>query len=240
MGYIDNTLVTIDAVVTKRGRELLSQGRGKFKVAKFAVADDEVDYRLWDTGNSNGSAYYGQAIENMSVIEANANGDKTVNYKLMNLPKNVSSVPVMQLAGGDYAPNIDSYPLGPLVLSPITFNPSDGNSTKGYTATVSDASIIKIEGMGNSVTGGTRSAQLGNTDFIIDPATGNSTVKATGDYFEVMPFPLRPGTSIETTTVTIIGNETAGKLIVKVSVMPPPQNNMPNTFGLPSGFSMGN
>ena len=49
MGFLNNTTITIDAILTKRGRELLARGRNEFAVTKFAIADDEVDYRLWDT-----------------------------------------------------------------------------------------------------------------------------------------------------------------------------------------------
>ena len=103
-----------------------------------------------------------------------------------------------------------------------------------------DSDIIKIEGQGTNITGGTRSAQLGNTDFVVDPETGKSTVVATGTSFSVLPFPIRSGDPAKSVTVIIIGNETAGKLTLKVNVQPPPGNNLGNTYGLPPGFSMGN
>ena len=44
MGYLDNTSVTVDAILTKRGRQLLAQGTNAFQITKFALADDEIDY----------------------------------------------------------------------------------------------------------------------------------------------------------------------------------------------------
>ena len=49
MGYLDNTSVTVDAILTKKGREYLASGRGNFEITKFALGDDEVDYTLWNT-----------------------------------------------------------------------------------------------------------------------------------------------------------------------------------------------
>ena len=47
MGVLDNTTITVDAILTKKGRELLAQGEGKFKITKFKL-DDEIDYGLYD------------------------------------------------------------------------------------------------------------------------------------------------------------------------------------------------
>ena len=44
MGYLDNTQVIVDAVLTKRGRELLARNDGSFRITQFALADDEIDY----------------------------------------------------------------------------------------------------------------------------------------------------------------------------------------------------
>ena len=70
MGVLDNTTITGDAIVTKKGRELLAQGEGKFKITQFALADDEIDYGLYDITHPNGSNFYGAAIENMNLLEA--------------------------------------------------------------------------------------------------------------------------------------------------------------------------
>ena len=43
MGYLDNTSVTIDAILTIKGRELLARGGNAFNITQFAVGDDEVE-----------------------------------------------------------------------------------------------------------------------------------------------------------------------------------------------------
>ena len=70
MGYLDNTSVTVDAILTKKGREYLASGRGNFEITQFALADDEVDYTLWNTAHSLGSDYYGEIIENMVITNS--------------------------------------------------------------------------------------------------------------------------------------------------------------------------
>ena len=34
MGVLDNTTITVDAILTKKGRELLAKGQGQFNITK--------------------------------------------------------------------------------------------------------------------------------------------------------------------------------------------------------------
>lgn len=72
MGFLDNSTITVDAILTKRGRQILSQG-GNFKITKFALSDEEVDYTLYDVTHPNGTDSYGTVIENISLLEATPN-----------------------------------------------------------------------------------------------------------------------------------------------------------------------
>ena len=100
MGVLDNTTITVDAILTKKGRELLAQGEGKFKITKFALADDEIDYGLYDITHPNGSNFYGQAIENMNLLEAIPNQTLAVKYFLTNNPGQSSgNAPILTLTG---------------------------------------------------------------------------------------------------------------------------------------------
>jgi hypothetical protein len=98
MGFLDNTSITVDAILTKKGRELLARGDGSFKVAKFSLADDEIDYKLWDTAHPNGSNYYGAVIENMPVLEAFTDQNQVMRYKLITLNKNTTRMPILNLS----------------------------------------------------------------------------------------------------------------------------------------------
>ena len=97
MGFLDNTSITVDAILTKKGRELLSRGQNEFRITKFALADDEVDYNLWDTSHPNGSNYYGAVIENMPLLEAFVDENQLMRYKLTTLPQNTTLIPSLSL-----------------------------------------------------------------------------------------------------------------------------------------------
>ena len=62
MSYLNNSSITVDAILTKKGRELLAQGRNAFNITKFALADDEIDYDLWNPSHPGGTDYYGATI----------------------------------------------------------------------------------------------------------------------------------------------------------------------------------
>ena len=98
MGYLNNSTITIDAILTKKGRELLARGRDEFKITQFALSDDEVDYDLFNTEHPLGTAYYGAAIENMPIIEALADETQMLKYKLVTLPKGTARIPVVRVA----------------------------------------------------------------------------------------------------------------------------------------------
>ena len=58
MGYLNNSIITVDAILTKKGRELLAKGDGSFKITQFALSDDEIDYTLYNPTHPSGSAFY--------------------------------------------------------------------------------------------------------------------------------------------------------------------------------------
>ena len=83
MGFLDNSSITIDAVLTRKGRELLARGENEFKITKFALSDDEVDYGLWeDTPDSAGNIGQGDVISNQPLTEPTFNGGEMMKYLL--------------------------------------------------------------------------------------------------------------------------------------------------------------
>jgi hypothetical protein len=82
MGYLDNSSRTLDAILTKKGREILSSG-GDFTVSKFALGDDEIDYALWDTTHTQGTDYYGAVIDNLPALEPFNDPSEIMKYKLV-------------------------------------------------------------------------------------------------------------------------------------------------------------
>ena len=85
MGFTNNTSYILDAVLTKKGREYLSKGSGNFNITKFALADDEIDYSLWDmtVSGSNFVKPFGQVIDNQPLSEPNVNWRSPTDSEIM-------------------------------------------------------------------------------------------------------------------------------------------------------------
>jgi len=137
MGFLDNTSITVDAILTKKGRELLARGDGSFNITKFALADDEIDYNLWDTAHPNGSSYYGAVIENMPVLEAFTDQNQVMRYKLITLNKNTTRMPILNLS----LQNTELTYTGPEV--PITAQSTNAGDTT-YTFELNDTDVSYI------------------------------------------------------------------------------------------------
>ena len=137
MGFLDNTSITVDAILTKKGRELLARGQNEFKIAKFALADDEVDYNLYNPDHDNGSNFYGSVITNMPVLEAFVDENQLMRYKLVTLPKETAKLPILELPNASLSFN------GPGITQTITPNTRNGVDS-AYTFILQDASIANI------------------------------------------------------------------------------------------------
>ena len=97
MSYLSSTSVVVDAILTKKGRELLARNDGSFSITQFSVSDDEIDYSLYNPNHPSGSAFYGEAIENMPVLQAYPNDQEIMKYKLLTLPRGTAKLPVLDL-----------------------------------------------------------------------------------------------------------------------------------------------
>ena len=97
MGYLNNTVVTVDAILTTKGRELLARNDGSFRITQFGLADDEIDYTLYNPNHPSGSAYYGEAIQNMPLLEAFPQDGQMMKYKLVTLPRGTAKLPILDL-----------------------------------------------------------------------------------------------------------------------------------------------
>lgn len=99
MAFLDNSGdIILDAVLTDTGRRRLARGDGSFKIAKFALGDGEINYRLYDPGHASGSAYYDLEILQTPVLEAFTDPEASMHHRLVTLTRNdVLHMPVLQL-----------------------------------------------------------------------------------------------------------------------------------------------
>ena len=149
MGYLNNSVVTVDAILTTKGRQLLAQNDGSFRITQFSLADDEIDYTLYNPTHPSGSAFYGQAIENMPLLEAFPDETQIMKYKLTTLPRGTAKMPILDVG---YTSIVIKQGAS-LAITPQTLNYLGGNQSEsaGYTATISDVRLMStFEGVGIS------------------------------------------------------------------------------------------
>jgi len=208
MGYLNNSTITVDAILTKKGRELLARGRDEFKITQFALSDDEIDYDLYNTEHPLGTAYYGAAIENMPIIEAIPDETQMMKYKLVTLPKGTARIPVVSI--GQTVLNLEGRQRS--IIAPNTINFTNGNAQYGYTAILADSDIaeIRVTRAASNQAGAPTVAQ-----FIGDSEAAQS-VTVSGMEFEIVA--KEQLLSSKTTTVLFIGNETGGRALLTINV----------------------
>lgn len=89
MAFLDNSGdIILDAVLTDTGRMRLAKGDGSFRIAKFALGDDEIDYALYNPNFESGSAYFDLEILQTPVLEAFTNNASSMKSKLLSISKN--------------------------------------------------------------------------------------------------------------------------------------------------------
>jgi hypothetical protein len=208
MGYLDNSSVTVDAILTLKGRELLAKGGNAFNITQFALGDDEIDYSLWNSNHPLGTDFYGVIIENMPITEAIPDETQALRYKLITLPKQSTNIPVVTvgntsitlLAPGDSA-----------AITPNTSNLQGGNANLGYTAILSDSSVADIQ-----ITRALQNSVLPTTPRFIGDNEDAQSVAVSGFEFRVIAKPQFQ--SDKTATITVIGNETGGSVTITLTV----------------------
>jgi len=203
MAYLDNTEITVDAILTKKGREKLAAGNG-LNITKFALGDDEIDYSLYEPAHPKGSAYYDAAIRAIPVTEASPDETQVLKYKLVTLPKGTTRIPKVEFGVPNISVNQTS---GQVALTPTT-SPS-GNTQSGYTIVLSNRNAGSIVGAGLSQ--GAASVPT----FLGDEITETAAVD-TGLTFTFIPNPNI--TQTIKTTLTVYGNETGGSQSIPVTV----------------------
>ena len=203
MGFLDNSSITVDAILTKKGREKLAAGQG-LNISKFALGDDEVDYSLYEPAHPKGSAYYDSAIKAIPITEASPDETQVLKYKLVTLPKGTTKIPKVEFGIPSISVNQNS---GQVQLSPTT-SPS-GNTQSGYTVILANKNAGTIVGSGLAAGAATTPSFLG------DEITATAAIE-TGLTFQFIPNPSLRG-SVKT-TITVYGNETGGSQTIPVTV----------------------
>lgn len=214
MAYLNNTAVTVDAILTTKGRELLARGDGSFAITQFALSDDEIDYTMYNPNHVSGSAFYGQAIDSMPLLEAFPNENQIMKYKLATLPRGTAKLPVLDLGISSIILKQGAI----LTLTPQTLNYLGNTNvfeTSGYTSTISDVRTLStftgvgintpaVVALNSTTTVGTNvSKTVIGTSFQLRGTTVNTLFTS--------------ATSIQA-TLTVIGNDSGARLVIPVTI----------------------
>jgi hypothetical protein len=99
MGFLDNSGdIILDAVLTDTGRMRLAKGDGSFKIVKFALGDDEINYERYNKSHASGSAYYDLEVLQTPVLEAFTDNAASMKSKLISIPRtNLLYLPILKL-----------------------------------------------------------------------------------------------------------------------------------------------
>ena len=223
MGYLNNQVVTIDAILTKKGRELLAAGQGGFTITQYALSDDEIDYTLYNPTHPSGSAYYGEAIENMPLLEAFPDEQQMMKYKLVTLPRGTAKLPVLDLG---YA-SINLKQGAQLAITPQTLNYLGAQQTfeaSGYAATIGDVRLFsQFQGQGINTT----AAQTANSTATQTIGT-NISATVTGTQINLTATTVNTLFGSQTqlrTTLTVVGLDSGARLTIPVTIT---QNRLTN------------
>ena len=220
MGYLNNQVVTVDAILTTKGRELLAKGDGSFNITQFALSDDEIDYTLYNPSNPSGSAYYGEAIQNMPLLEAFPDETQMMKYKLVTLPRDTAVMPTVGIGFGTLALKQTQTE----TITPETFNYLNNTTTKetsGYSFTFSDVRQFSSI-LGNGITTdqanqlNSQSLSTNGTDVSKTVIGMSCTVRATG----VSTLYGTTGTAATTLSslLTVVGLDSGARIQIPINI----------------------
>lgn len=214
MGYLNNNVVTVDAILTKKGRELMARGDGSFRITQFALSDDEIDYTLYNTTHPSGSNYYGEAIEGMPLLEAFPDETQIMKYKLVTLPRGTARLPILDL--GYTAITLKQG--ASLAITPQTLNYLGANQsfeTNGYTATIADARVLSTF---NGVGINTPEAAALNSTTTLGTNVSKTVIGTSINLAATNVNTLFGSNTTLTTTITVVGRDSGARLTIPVTI----------------------
>ena len=214
MGYLNNQIITVDAILTKKGRELLAKNDGSFRITQFALSDDEIDYTLYNPTNPSGSAYYGQAIEGMPLLEAFSDETQIMKYLLTTLPRGTTKMPIINIG---YT-NIILKQGASLSITPQTLNYLGGSQTfetSGYNFTIGDVRTMSVfNGVGintNSSTALNSTTTLGTN---VSKTVIGTTLNMTGTTINTLF-----GSQTQLQTILIVqGRDSGARVTIPITI----------------------
>ena len=201
MGLLDNSSITVDAILTTRGREMLSRG-GDLNITKFVLSDEEIDYTMYDKYHPAGTDSFGVLLENTPILEATPNRSKLNSYLVDNSQES-SEILISTL----------NYPRAHWTVIdgtiPVTVGSAE-EEAEDYTFTIQNINVVKFYRFYVS------------TDQPWQVVSSN-TKSVVGRGIQWKPQSIK---SLATTTITVQGNVSGITKVVSITPVPNPDSNV--------------
>jgi hypothetical protein len=214
MGFLNNQIITVDAILTKKGRELLARQDGSFRITQFALSDDEIDYTLYNPTHPSGSSFYGEALENMPLLEAFPDETQMLKYKLVTLPRGTAKMPVLDIG---YS-SITLAQGASLAITPQTLNYLGANQvfeSNGYTATIADVrTMSNFTGVGINTDQATQLNQTQTFGTNVSKTVIGTTINLTATTVNTL---FGSNTSLQT-TITFLGRDSGARITIPITI----------------------
>ena len=195
MGVLDSSTLTVNAILTTRGRELLSR-KGNINITKFALGDEEIDYTLYDRKHASGTNAYGRVLDNATLLEASPKRSKLNSYlQDETLEGTDIIISTLNYPRASWEAIIDVYPT--TIGKPTEIN-------EDYTFTVQNVDVVKLWRF---------------YDFADQPwqVVSSNTKSVVGRGLQLKP--QAPTLSV-TTTITVQGNVSGIIKVISVTTVP--------------------
>lgn len=201
MGLFDSSSTTVNAILTTRGREMLSRG-GDLSITKFALSDEEIDYTMYDKYHPAGTDSFGVLLENTPILEATPNRSKLNSYLVDNSQES-SEILISTL----------NYPRAHWTVIDGTIPTTIGSPeevAEDYTFTIQNINVVKFYRFYVS------------TDQPWQVVSSN-TKSVVGRGIQWKPQSIK---SLASTTITIQGNVSGITKVVSITPVPNPDSNV--------------
>lgn len=200
MGFLNGNTITVDAILTKHGRQKLSQGQS-LGITKFGLSDDGIDYTLYNPDHTGGSANYGEAITDLPQLEAVPDDGHLMNYTLMTMDRNTIFLPYITGLNDSYTLETQNS------KQKITPNTENGDDQM-YNFIFPDVSAVNITGASMKSISGANRTFLSRAEI----ATG---MIGTGREISISG---KPTDTTRNLTIQIVGVQTGAVKYVNVVV----------------------
>ncbi len=219
MAQLNPNVVTVDVILTDKGREYLAKGSSDFTITKWAAADDEVDYNLFDTSAAS-SDDYGHLIKAMPLFEATTFSATGLRYKLITLPAGTTKAPLLTVT----PTSITAYENQEVLITPSILNYTLTADQLSFTAVLRNSNLGTLtveQGSPSTPTTPSTSTNIASISSFVSTDQTERVISVTGKTFKFRAAPdvSNIDSNLRVTTIEVYGNVVGGGISIPVIVV---------------------